>query len=1301
VNRSSNRALAALTCLALIAAAPLFGSNAAVADDAAAAAAADAATASEAAKGSAGFLDGMLAELGPAVADTLVSSGFDLLLGLAFPGPNYQQELTAIQSSITAGFAQTNAELTTIQASINQLSSQVSSNVAVSAQGDCLTVIGQANTEVAIIQQAYNNYLTASTPAWVNANLVGQSGTNVLNTFGRQVFGSGPGIPPFLPGLNSVAQSTSNLASLLNQTASGQAAAGLIATCADAVAARVAASGANASTPGSLAAGSLEDSYFIQMQQLTSYYASWANIGTGLSVQGGILASMLVAPTPPATFQQAELFCANAPAAPATAGLNLLSCAGVRSFASSVDVQLDKAWMSTGAGWGQTTGGTIRTGLRLNPSTGFFSGGSTPWLVDVAEYAKGSIYQPRSSSALTTSGALLAGTPQGVNLAGASPSGQAGLNTPTWGGLSFQPASSDQWDALLGLESASFYPGAMTSGSFADCLPNANDEAISCVDPSGQLANRMAQAGLLNASNPVGPGLIFYTGESWSWNPAQSSYPAMIAYYDNDTFPVGVPSAQVATFLDTSALMVAGRSAVINNPNPQSGDLTVADMYPFALNTNGIGNTIQSPVTTIFALSQSASSSDRQSTGVQCAQSSYPNGITGQTLLQFLGGSSATFSNGSSSTRTVYPVPNGSSAKLYCQNNGWSPPGSTNGLPVLSTSNPQFYAQPQLYLAYAPNSQSGDQSLGMGMYACSSLLNPSQVRGNPCPSNPWQITAPNGGTQPGWMVAAGSGASVAPMPQYGWPVVNTAAPQCNPGNVTQGSQGNAGIPQVCAQYLEPFMAAAFGVDFGPLAASVAPTIGQGKNTSVTLSVLNLSSSSQTASLGAVMSANPGATSGTVTPQTGGQVTSSTTLGGASTNISCTLKGSRVTCPSVTFAPGTTYIAIPVSGQRGIVNTFLDGNQVYASAIGAVAPGPNPQTLPPDLVTGVRAVSAGSNQATVSWEVPVSPTPIVSYRISYRQPNGSTGSLVVPVAQVSTVAASGSSGPTIASYTAALPQAGFWSVSVAATNANGTGPAGTTSLILGSGPPPSVTGLQARELPNGRVLLNWTPIVASPPLDSYVITAISPAGQVTSLDVTTIAVFTTEPLTSTGIWTFSVAARNSVGTSNPTTVRLNVLGSVPGSVEALNVSVSPLGAIDTSWLAPIKAVPPPTSYVATVYAPGGSTPTAVASVTVPASGLNSMVSVPALYQLGRNSPAGVWTVVVQATNASGAGVSAKSSILVTPNLLNSLGRETSLVQFLQTVPAKLQEIEAFECAAGVATPVMITGTCTNGKFTPRS
>lgn len=1227
----------------------------------------------------------------------LFGVGFDLLLSLAFPQPNYQQEIAQLESSLNAGFAQTNAELTAIQASINTLSQQVTSNVAVSAQGSCQTLLGQANGYVATIQKAYANYVDASSPNWVAANVSGQSGLNVLSIYGQQVFGSGPGVPPFLSGLNSVAVDTQNLAGMLNASASGQPSGGLIATCANAVASSLATTSASAGAPVPL--GAMENSYFTAMQQITGYYTSWVNLGSAMSVQGGVYASMLVSPTPPTTSQQAQSFCAGATTTGPSNPPMMLTCSGVRSFAANLDAAVDQAWASTGASWGQASGGLIQTALRVNPATGFFTGGSTPWVTNLAAYGQSNLNQANANPGLTGNVTVPATDPRAVNLSGAAIASQAGLQRPNWGGLGFLPASTAQWDALLGLDDApNFYANAMVSSNFDDCLPNSSNLAYSCVDPLGQLFNRMAASGLRNGSAPVGPGLILYTGETAAWNPTESSWPAAMARYQNAAFPQNVPSAQVATFLDTSALMVSGRSAVINNPAPEDGDLTVADLYPFASNTNGIGTVDQTAVTAIFQLAQSASSSVVQSTGVQCAQSQYPDGVTGQTLLQFLGGAQSQFQVGGQSITNLL-VPNGSSTRLFCQNNGWSPPPGTDGVPVLATPDASFYANPQLYVAYAANG-----GLNMGMWACPALTTqapPVPVRGNPCPDNPWQITAPNGGNQPGWMVSAGAGASVAPDIAYGWPVVNLASPLCKPSSVTQGSQGNVGAPSVCANYLDPFLAGAFGVDFGPLSATVAPTTGPAGNATVTVAVSNLGSSAQTANFGAVMGASTGANA--VTPQAPAKVTSSPSADGPATPLRCKVAKGSVVCPTVTFNPGTTIITIPVTGQRGQVDVLLDGvsgpvqSGVYATAAGAVGPGPTAQTLPPAAVTGVQAVAVGSSQATVSWIVPVSSQPIESYRLSYREPSGGSGSITVPVAQVRFTQTTGDSGAQLASYTTTLPESGFWSIGVAATNANGTGLSGTTSVLLGSGPPPAPQGLKARELPNGRVLLSWTPIYSSPPLDSYIVTSVSPSGQVASLDVTAVATYTTQALSGTGVWTFSVAARNASGTSAPATVRIGVVGSVPGRVQDLSISVASSGTVDTSWLSPFESVPPPSSYTVTLYGPASRASSAVASATVPSSGLNSMVTVPALYQLGRNSPAGVWTLVVQATNATGPGAAASSTLFVTPALLANLTREVSFAQYVEGVPTALAELERGMCLARSAVGPFTTGICRDGVF----
>lgn len=166
-------------------------------------------------------------------------------------------------------------------------------------------------------------------------------------------------------------------------------------------------------------------------------------------------------------------------------------------------------------------------------------------------------------------------------------------------------------------------------------------------------------------------------------------------------------------------------------------------------------------------------------------------------------------------------------------------------------------------------------------------------------------------------------------------------------------------------------------------------------------------------------------------------------------------------------------------------------------------------------------------------------------------------------------------------------------------------------------------------------------------------------------------------------------------------RINVVGSVPSAVAGLSARVGAGGLLDVSWLAPADAVPPPTSYRVAVFAPftPGSTPTPVASMTVPATGLTSMFTIPALYQLGANSPTGVWTVAVQPINSTGSGTPSRANFVVTTALKKSLALQAALVQDLQDIPIGLQEIEAAECAAGVSTVSPVTGTCSNGIFTP--
>lgn len=74
------------------------------------------------------------------------------------------------------------------------------------------------------------------------------------------------------------------------------------------------------------------------------------------------------------------------------------------------------------------------------------------------------------------------------------------------------------------------------------------------------------------------------------------------------------------------------------------------------------------------------------------------------------------------------------------------------------------------------------------------------------------------------------------------------------------------------------------------------------------------------------------------------------------------------------------------------------------------------------------------------------------------------------------------------------------------------------------------------------------------------------------------------------------------------------------------------------------------------------------------------------------------MVVQATNATGPGVAASSTLYVTPGLVAGLGREVSLVQFIDGVPKELHEIERDACITQVVLSAFSTGTCRDGVFT---
>ena len=182
---------------------------------------------------------------------------------------------------------------------------------------------------------------------------------------GNQTFGASTGTPSFAAGLNKVSLATKNLGTILN---GDQGSSGLVAACADAIALSVAT--ATAGQP--VVVGTVETAYFEQLQSITAFYASWANLGAALSVVGGWMAVLETGVVPPSSAQQAGSVCAGAIPQEVT---NMLTCGGILAFANDVDQAVDQAWNSTGAGWAQATNGTVTTALSRSSSSGYFSGG--------------------------------------------------------------------------------------------------------------------------------------------------------------------------------------------------------------------------------------------------------------------------------------------------------------------------------------------------------------------------------------------------------------------------------------------------------------------------------------------------------------------------------------------------------------------------------------------------------------------------------------------------------------------------------------------------------------------------------------------------------------------------------------------------------------------------------------------------------------------------------------------------------------------------------------------------------------
>lgn len=224
-------------------------------------------------------------------------------------------------------------------------------------------------------------------------------------------------------------------------------------------------------------------------------------------------------------------------------------------------------------------------------------------------------------------------------------------------------------------------------------------------------------------------------------------------------------------------------------------------------------------------------------------------------------------------------------------------------------------------------------------------------------------------------------------------------------------------------------------------------------------------------------------------------------------------GSWTTGPSITGAS-------TLTGQV----TGLTAGTLYDFRVRGVNPAPGPNSnvasATPLTVPGTPTVTATGGQTTlaVSWTTPTDGgTPITGYVVQYR-PQGSSPWTALPVIPA------GTNTTTITG----LAFSTTYEVRVTASNAEGSGPAGTTTGTTTAGDPPSAPLNVAGTPGNASATITWQPPASSgsTPVEKYKVVA-TPGGRTCTATAPTLTC-TLTGLTNGTSYTVAARARNSIG-----------------------------------------------------------------------------------------------------------------------------------------------------------------------------
>jgi hypothetical protein len=547
--------------------------------------------------------------------------------------------------------------------------------------------------------------------------------------------------------------------------------------------------------------------------------------------------------------------------------------------------------------------------------------------------------------------------------------------------------------------------------------------------------------------------------------------------------------------------------------------------------------------------------------------------------------------------------------------------------------------------------------------------------------------------------------------QYGWPVspLTNGVPlgsSCTPTSFTQGVGGNAGITNVCANLYDDWMAGALGISQGPVSVS-----GGGYQGTLTTAGNNVFQALVT------NTGQPQAVTlyaqGTNGAQVGAVLTAGSGGSGSVSNIACDEVTTTVLKCSLTVPSGTAVVEIPMLSSNGTVNVAVANAASASTSTTQVDAVPSSVIELPSAVQGLTAVAGNTNgtSITMQWSLPSTSLAVTGWQFALTSPSGATttqpASGASPVTVIST--------PNSTNYTATLAvpsnsagtaptPPGIWSVSVAAVNPAGSGPAALATVGLGSSTPPVPTNFQASLNRDGTIKLTWNPVAASPPVSNYAIQITTPSTPTTPTQTYTVysttPAYTVQTVSQTGRYLFSLTAVSSFAPSQPATTTLNVTGIVPTAPVDIDLTVDADGWMNVAWLSS-QGAPTVDSYQVALYQPGSTASSRpVTSIQVAAPIRTSGVRVPGIYQLAKDSAMGSWFVVITPSNALGVGEHGTSQMVVTAGVL---ARTTKAQQGLGTIdsaPAVALSRARAACSAGSWTiGYSAFGTCTNGVFTP--